>query len=166
MRRTLAAQKSQPLAGSLHVGSSARASTSPWASSSCLEPAGALAGPSIEYTSPWIFASAKSNTPCRARRRPSARRTPRGNGTARQASEVGRSDPRAMHACSVTPESPCQHTECSGAELCRNPATGGEPSCHPLAARLVGAVCCRASSAPYKTIKWLDSAIPAQLPPA
>ena len=110
-------------------------------------------------TPPWRFSSARRSTPCRARRRPSARRTPRGNGTARQASEVGRSDPRAMHACSVTPESPCQHTECSGAELCRNPATGGEPSCHPLAARLVGAVCCRASSAPYKTIKWLDSVV-------
>ena len=109
---------------------------------------GVLAGHCGEYTRPWISSSARRSTPCRARRRPSARRTPRGNGTARQASEVGRSDPRAMHACFVTPESPCQHTECSGAELCRNPATGGEPSCHPLAARLVGAVCCRTSSAP------------------
>ena len=120
------------------MSSSARAITSPWASSSSWEPTGALAGTSIEYIRPWISSSARRSTPCRARRRPSARRTPRGNGTARQASEVGRSDPRAMHACSVTPESPCQHTECSGAELCRNPATGGEPSCHPLAARLVG----------------------------
>ena len=134
--------------------------TSPWASSSCWEPKGALAGtPIVEHTPPWRFSSARRSTPCRARRRPSARRTPRGNGIARQASGVGRSDPRATHVCSVTPESPCQHTECSGAELCRNPATGGEPSCHPLAARLVGAVCCRTSSAPYKTIKYLDSLV-------
>ncbi len=107
------------------------------------------------YTALGRSSSARRSTPCRARRRPSARRTPRGHGTARQASGVGRSDPRAIHVCSVTPESPCQHTECSGAELCRNPATGGEPSCHPLAARLVGAVCCRTSSAPSLWIHWL-----------
>ena len=42
--------KPQPLAGSLHVGSSAR----PWASSSSLELAGALARPSIEYAGPRV----------------------------------------------------------------------------------------------------------------
>ena len=89
--------KSQPLAGSLHVGSSAR----PWASSSSLELAGALAGPSIEYTSPRIFSSAKSNTSCRARMAPSSCRTPRGNGTSTQASLVWTGEPRAMHVCSA-----------------------------------------------------------------
>ena len=46
-----------------------------------------------------------------------------------------------------------------GVELCRNPATGGESSCHHLAARLVGASCCRTSSAPNKKMKSFDSLV-------
>ena len=46
-----------------------------------------------------------------------------------------------------------------GVELCRNPATGGESSCHHLAARLVGIVCCRTSSAPNKKMKSFDSLV-------
>ena len=111
------------------------------------------------YIRPWIFSSARRSTPCRARRRPSACRTPRGASISRQASGVSRSDPRAIHACSVTQESPCHPTESRGVELCRNPATGGESSCHHLATRLVGTVCCRTSSAPNKKMKCLDALV-------
>ena len=141
------------------MSSSARAITSPWASSSSWEPTGALAGTSIEYIRPWISSSARRSTPCRARRRPSACRTLRGASISRQASGVSRSDPRAIQACSVTQESPCHPTESRGVELCRNPATGGESSCHHLAARLVGTVCCRTSSAPNKKMKSFDSLV-------
>ena len=120
---------------------------------------GVLAGHCGEYTRPWISSSARRSTPCRARRRPSACRTPRGDSISRQASGVSRSDPRAIQACSVTQESPCHPTESRGVELCRNPATGGESSCHHLAARLVGTVCCRTSSAPNKKMKYLDSLV-------
>ena len=106
-----------------------------------------------------LSSSARRSTPCRARRRPSACRTPRGDSISRQASGVSRSDPRAIQACSVTQESPCHPTESRGVELCRNPATGGESSCHHLAARLVGIVCCRTSSAPNKKMKSFDSLV-------
>ena len=55
-------------------------------------------------------------------------------------------------------ESPWQPSESRGAELCRIQATGGEPSCHPLATanRRDGLLAHECSSETEKAIDWVD----------